>query len=197
MEKIMTLETNGATLPDAPTLGMHASNALRAEPKPTEAARMRPSEARAARMAHSFAQVVAVFMRDPDYKNTRLADLEWLALPAIMAGQFKLAQARTEQGSDAQSPNGLVVPVAVALWARVSPTIDTALSNNLDEKLWLRANEWASGDNIWLMAVAGDPRAVPTFLKLLKETEFGDAPVKVRTRAADGTVAVRVLGEQG
>jgi hemolysin-activating ACP:hemolysin acyltransferase len=147
-------------------------------------------------MAQSFAQVVAVFMRDPAYKNTRIADLEWLVLPALMAGQFKLGQAQADQGAESQSANGLLVPVAVALWARVSPEIDKALTENLDEKLWLRTNEWATGDNIWLMAVAGDPRAIPTFLNALKEAEFADTTVKIRTRNQDSTVAIRVLGEQ-
>ena len=102
-----------------------------------------------------------------------------------MAGQFRLAQVPMAQGrakgqeagkvaqkgAKAQE-GGVLVPMAVALWARVSPEIDKGLSESLDKDVRLRPNQWASGDKVWLMAVAGDPRAKPQFLKQLAETEF-------------------------
>ena len=42
-------------------------------------------------MAQTFAQIVAVLMRDANFRNLRLTDLEWLVLPPVMAGQFRLA----------------------------------------------------------------------------------------------------------
>ena len=56
---------------------------------------IRPRDARQTRMAQSFAQVVAVLMRDPNFKKLPLADLEWLVLPPLMAGQFRLAHMQT------------------------------------------------------------------------------------------------------
>src|SRR5262245_27187607 len=52
-----------------------------------------PPAARQMRLPQSFAQIVAVLMRDPGYKSLRVTDLEWLVLPPIMAGQFRLAHA--------------------------------------------------------------------------------------------------------
>ena len=146
-------------------------------------------------MAQTFAQIVAVLMRDPNFRNMRLADLEWLVLPPVMAGQFRLAQAPSPQGRVKGQEGGVLVPVAVALWARVSPDIDKGLSENLDKQIRLRPNEWASGDILWLMAAGGDQRAVPHFLKQLAETEFKGQHVKMRLRGPDGKVVVKALGE--
>ncbi len=144
-------------------------------------------------MAQTFAQVVGVLMRDPNFRNMRLADLEWLVLPPVMAGQFRLGHAMRPAGKTQQGA-GISVPVAVALWARVSPDIDKGLSEALDKPVHLRPNQWASGDILWLMAAAGDPRAKPHFLKQLAETEFKGQHVKMRLRGPDGKVVVKALG---
>lgn len=155
-----------------------------------------PRDARQERFARTFANVVAVLMRDPGFRNLPLAELEWLVLPPIMSGQWRLAQstAPTPAGkSGAKAQSSHVVPVAVALWASVSAEIDTRLANSLDKPLTLKPNEWASGDNLWMIAVAGDPRAVPKFLKQLAETQFKGRQVKLRANGADGKVIVTTL----
>jgi hemolysin-activating ACP:hemolysin acyltransferase len=166
---------------------------------PTVKVAVRPRDARQMRFAQSFAQIVAVLMRDRNFSKMRLADLEWLVLPPVMAGQFRLAQAPSPvgrvKGKDGSGQGGVLVPVAVALWARVSDAIDKALSENLDKPVRLRPNEWASGDNIWLMVVAGDPRAVPKFLEQLAKSEFRGQRAKMRVRGPDNTVVVKSLGQ--
>ena len=156
----------------------------------------RPRDARQARFAQSFSQIVAVLMRDANFRNMRLADLEWLVLPPVMAGQFRLGHAMRPAGKT-QKGAGISVPVAVALWARVSPDIDKGLSEALDKPVHLRPNQWASGNILWLMAAAGDPRAKPHFLKQLAETEFKGQHVKMRLRGPDGKVVVKALGQAG
>jgi len=168
--------------------------AAAAGPAPAKAVR-NPRVARQTRMSQAFSQVVAVLMRDPNFRNMKLSDLEWLVLPPIMAGQFKLGHARAPQRAGAKGPSDMLVPVAVALWARVSSTIDKALSERLGSEMRLRPTDWATGDIVWLMAAAGNPRAVPMFLKQLKETQFKDQEVKLRTRAPDGTIVVKTLSE--
>jgi hemolysin-activating ACP:hemolysin acyltransferase len=112
-----------------------------------------------------------------------------------MAGQFRLGHATRPSDAGKPEQRGISIPVAVALWARVSPEIDKALSENLDKQVRLRADEWATGENLWLMAAAGDKRAVPLFLKQLAETEFKDQHVKMRLRGTDGKTMVKTLGE--
>ena len=86
-------------------------------------------------------------MRDTNFRNMRLSDLEWLVLPPVMAGQFSLAQAPSPHGRGkgaGGTEGGVLVPVAVALWARVSDAIDKGLSENLDKPVRLKAGDWAS-----------------------------------------------------
>ena len=171
----------------------------RARPQPpaaaTAATAVRPRDARQARFAQTFANIVAVLMRDPNFRNLRLADLEWLVLPPVMAGQFRLAHVQPQPEGGKPQQGGGYVPVAVALWARVSPNIDKGLSENLDKQVRLQPNQWASGDILWLMAAAGDQRAVPKFLEQLQETEFKGKEVKLRARGADGKAVVRTLSQ--
>jgi cytolysin-activating lysine-acyltransferase len=181
------------------------NGAARRQPPPVAAgqagkpAAIRPRDARQSRFAQSFAQIVAVLMRDANFRKMRLADLEWLVLPPVMAGQFQLAQAPSPvgrvKGKDGSEQGGVLVPVAVALWARVSDAIDKALTENLDKPVRLRPNEWASGDNLWLMVLAGDQRALPLFLEQLAKTEFKGQRVRMRARGPDNTVVVKTLGE--
>jgi cytolysin-activating lysine-acyltransferase len=171
-----------------------------AQPRPrpgAAASKVRPRDKRQARFAQAFVQVVAVLMRDANFRQMRLADLEHLVLPPIMAGQFRLAQVPARQGRGQGQAGSVLVPVAVALWARVSATIDQRLSKSLDKPMQLGAGDWASGDNVWLMAVAGDRRAIPKFIDQLATTEFKGLPVKMRVRGPDNTVIVRTLGQAG
>ena len=155
--------------------------------------RLRPRDARQERMAQRFSQVVAVLMRDPNFKKRPIGDLEWLVLPPLMAGQFALGQAPAPGTTVKNKEGGMLVPVTVALWARVSAAIDKRLTEAPDQPALLAANEWASGDNLWLMTAAGDPRAMPTFLEQLAANEFKDKQVKLRGRDTNGNVVIRML----
>jgi cytolysin-activating lysine-acyltransferase len=146
-------------------------------------------------LAQSFAQIVAVLMRDPSYKDLRVADLEWLVLPPVMAGQFRLCHASPPADKAEAQKAGAFVPVAVALWARVSPQIDKALSENLEKPVRLTPGAWTSGDIPWLMAVAGDRRATQAFLKQLQENEFKGTQVKMRLRMPDGKLVITSLDQ--
>jgi hemolysin-activating ACP:hemolysin acyltransferase len=164
---------------------------------PTSPAVRHPREARQARFAQSFSQIVAVMMRDPKFRQLRLAELEWLVLPPLIAGQWRLAQTKVEQmmakPGETAPQTSMVVPVGAAIWARVSPEIDKRLSENLDKPIALKPNEWVSGNQIWLIAAMGDPRAIPTFLKSLQETEFKDQAVKLRAPGPNETVVISNL----
>lgn len=162
---------------------------------PAKAKAVHPRQSRQERYAHAFSQIVAVMMRDPGFRDLRLADLEWLVVPAVMSGQWRLAQMKPEKvaGKDGKSvESNVVVPVAAALWASVSPEVDKRLSEDLGKPIQLRANEWLSGNIPWLIAVAGERRAMPSFLKALQETEFKGRDVKVRARSKDKDKPVEV-----
>ncbi len=162
---------------------------------------------RQAKYAQAFSQIIAVLMRDHNFRNMRLADIEWLVLPPLLAGQFRLGHTearRPEMGSpaeagkadDASSPKRVgsaLIPVTAALWARVSPSVDKRLSENLDKPLLLQPSEWASGEILWLVVLAGDQRAMPAFLAKLREKEFKGRSVKLRSQAKGGATVVTSL----
>jgi hemolysin-activating ACP:hemolysin acyltransferase len=141
----------------------------------------------AIRQSVAFAQIVSVLMRSPRYRHYTLGDLEWLVVPALATGQWRVVGAQSKQ-------KGVSVPVAVALWARVSPEVDKKLSENLHLPIRLRPDEWKSGDILWLVDAVGDPRVVPQLLKQLLETSFKGREAKVRAAGEDGKITVRRLG---
>jgi hemolysin-activating ACP:hemolysin acyltransferase len=181
------------------TQGKGASEKASSKPNGTSQAKApaakkpHPREARQARLTQAFADVVAVLMRDRQFGQFKIADLQWLILPALLSGQFRVAHTKATGAEAKARGSDVVVPCAVAIWATVSPELDKALSSEGNQR-WLRPNQWASGDITWLMAVAGDPRVVPTFVKQLAETQFKGKQVKWRTQDADGKPVVKTLG---
>jgi cytolysin-activating lysine-acyltransferase len=144
----------------------------------------------AIRQSVAFAQIVTVLMRSPRYRHYTLGDLEWLVVPALKTGQWRVVGAQSKQ-------NGVSFPVAVALWARVSPEVDKKLSENLHVPIKLRPDEWQSGDILWLVDAVGEPRVVPQLLKQLLETSFKGREAKVRAAGEDGKISVRRLAAGG
>jgi hemolysin-activating ACP:hemolysin acyltransferase len=154
-------------------------------------------------VAVSFAQVVSVLMRDPHYRKMPLADLERLVLPPLMLGQFAVAHAPTRSmpsrtgTAQADQSRKQLIPVAVALWARVSGEIDRVLSENIAKPLQLRVGDWASGTHTWITTVAGNERALPRFLAQLQEKEFKRVPVNLRRHGPDGVPYLSALTPRG
>lgn len=144
------------------------------------------ANARSARYAQDFSQAIAVLMRDANYKNLRLADLEWLVIPPLLVGQARVALMRPRA-------DGPLVPAALALWARVSPEVDKRLTDNLDKPPLLKPAEWTSGDNHWLITLAGAPTALANFVPQLQLTVFKGRQVKVRGQDKDGKTYVQVM----
>ena len=143
------------------------------------------STAQHQQFAALFSQAVAVLMRDNNYKNMPLKELEHL-LPPIMVGQCAIAN--TKAGAD-----GPLVPVALALWAKVSPEVDQRLGQNLEKPIGLRPNEWTSGNIPWLVTIAGSAQVLTPFIKQLCEKEFPGQPVKLRASDEAGVRSVQVL----
>lgn len=185
---------SGPPRPEAalPKMGAQPSRPAQDAAAPTQP--IHPRDTRQTRLAQAFAQVVAVMMHDANFKQLALGDLEWLVLPALKAGQFRLGHMQTPKQQDNEMNPSALVPICVALWARVSPEIDKRLSDNLDRPAHLSPDEWTSGDRLWLMVTAGEPRAIPAFLRQLAGTEFKGKEVKLRRRGADGKVVVSILG---
>jgi len=125
-------------------------------------------------------QIVKILMRSPQHKNRLLSDLEWLVVPALLNGQYRIAQAQQ---------TGSAIPVGVALWASVSADVDQRLSN-LSAPWRLQPDEWRSGEVPWLVELVGDSPTQQALLKHLGETVFKDRGIKMRVRDADGNARI-------
>lgn len=125
-------------------------------------------------------QIVTILMRSPQHRERPLADLEWLVVPAVLRGQYRVARAQQL---------GIAVPVGVALWASVSTAVDQRLSD-LSAPWRLQPDEWRSGDIPWLVELVADPPTQQALLKHLGETVFKGRGVKMRVRDADGKTQI-------
>jgi cytolysin-activating lysine-acyltransferase len=168
----------------AKTPAAPASEANAATGPSSEEARRRA--AAAVRHSLAFAQIVSILMHSPRYRHYTLGDLEWLVLPPLLTGQCSVAEAKSKD-------NGASVPVAVALWASVSPEVDQRLTENLNTPIRLRPDEWRSGDILWLIDAVGDRRVVPGLLKQVADNTLKGREIKVRGRGEGGKVEVKNL----
>jgi hemolysin-activating ACP:hemolysin acyltransferase len=173
-------------LPETDVAGLSAAPDAATPPPLSDAAKARLALSR--QQSATFGDVVALLARSPQYRHYSLGDLEWLVVPAIAYGQFRIAE-----GIDVKTGNRGAV--AAALWASVSEEVEQRLVANLGQTPRLQPNEWRSGDRCWLMSVAGEPRAVSMLLKQLSETQFKERPLWIAARDAGGQAVVRGLAE--
>ena len=135
-----------------------------------------------------FGEIVSVLVRSQDYRAKPIAALEEIAIPAVLTGQFSLAQAQS-------SVNGMVAPVGVVFWARVSPDIDQRLTQTIEtEPVRLQLPEWRSGQIVWIVDAVGEQKVIEAMLSRLLETEWKGHEVRLRARTEDGSYKVGVLG---
>ena len=138
------------------------------------------------RNAWAFTQVVGVLMRSPHYRRYTLGDLEWLVIPPLLAGQFRIGEAKVDKNQ------GAVMPVAVVLWASVSAEVDKKLME--ETSLQLKPEEWRSGDILWLVHAAGETRFVRQVVDQLLKTTLKGRQVKVRAHDPAGKSEIHILG---
>ncbi len=148
---------------------------------PAEEAKRRAALAKQA--AAAFGEFVTLLMQAPSEKNRPISDLEWMILPAIVTGQYVLADAQSKQ-------TGAVMPVAGIIWALVSADIDRQLTENLEKAPRLRPQDWRSGDIPWIIMALGDQKVLGGLMQNLTKSVFKDKAAKVRARGADGKITV-------
>jgi cytolysin-activating lysine-acyltransferase len=148
------------------------------KPSPEQIAEVQRRAAKSKQLQASFGGIVVLLMRNPEFRNCTLADLEHLVLPALSNGQFTIAEAQEKK-------SGLMTPVAAILWASVSEEVDQRLSKTQDQPLKLAPNEWKSGDIPWLIAAVGDPRLIKALQQRLQESVLKDRPLKSRSTDTD------------
>jgi len=154
--------------------------------KPTGMTEKIRRDAAALRNALAFTQAIGVLMRSPHYRKYTLGDLEWLVIPPLITGQFRIGETKPNN-------QGATLPVALVLWASVSPEVDKRLMEGNSAAFQLKPEEWKSGDILWLVHTAGEARFVRFVVDQLTKTTFKGRKVKVRGRDQNGILKVHVL----
>ena len=139
--------------------------------------------AAAKHVAASFGEIVTLMMRSAADKAITLQDLEWMVVPALMRGQFAVADAQSKD-------TGAVMPVGAVLWAFVSPEVDQRLSGGADQSMRLQPAEWRSGTIPWIVMAIGENQVLGGLLQQLSKTVFAQQAPKMRARGADGKVTI-------
>lgn len=136
--------------------------------------------------AASIGDMVVVLSRSPAHKHYSLADIEWMVMPPVFAGQFYIVEATHKE-------HGFRSPVAAVTWALVSEELNLLLQERAGPLRRLRPDQWKCGATGWLIDAAGDVEGVRTALQRLAAGPFKEWPLKMTVRGAGGATTVTTL----
>lgn len=109
-----------------------------------------------------------------------IGDLEWLVMPPLTAGQYRLFYAEQR-------------PVGVAFWAYVSAETEQRLRGGGAR---LRSGEWRSGDRLWLIELVAPFGHQDRMLEDLRRTALADHSFRfIRTQPNGRREVVELAGE--
>lgn len=131
-------------------------------------------------------QIVTVLMRTAEHRAKPLTDLEWLAIPAVMTGQFAVVEAQSKA-------NGMTTPISLMMWAFVSPEVDQRLRADPNEPIRLSPNEWKSGDILWIVEAIGEQQLLQAMLQNAVVREWNGRSANLRVRGPDGAYKIAVI----
>lgn len=177
-----------AQRPAAPAPAARANGAApnAAAAAPVNMEEMKAGIERSRRTLVALGEICSVLMKSPEYRGMTLGSLQALAAPAISTGQYLVLTAH-------QKSRGAAAPVAVAMWANVSPEMDRRLSQGDGQSVSLSLADWSGGNIAWLVLVAGDQRTLPALIGQLQKTKLKGRPIKMRTKGEDGSMQVRTF----
>jgi len=110
-------------------------------------------------VAEALGQVVWLLSQSPLHREMKLKDLEWSFMPAILNEQFRIfrfgplpviegAEPMGDFALKGLSKEGIEqLPLGIAIWASVSEAVEA----KLDRGEHLDAQDWRSGDRLWLV----------------------------------------------
>jgi hemolysin-activating ACP:hemolysin acyltransferase len=131
----------------------------------------------------AFGEIVSLLIRSPEHAQLRIADLEWILVPAVTNRQFLIVRA--------PSPHEVTpLPAAAILWASVSAEIHEMLKQDATKRHTLSVEQRKSGDIIWITDVIGDPLIWNRALDEMHKGMFKSHILAMARRAPDGQLSV-------
>lgn len=137
-------------------------------------------------MEAALGKALTVMMMSPGHSRYSVSDLRAILLPPLTYRQFSIA----ETGSREQ---GLVAPIGLVLWASVSDEVDRRLAADPGKVIKLAAEDWKSGDNLWVIEAIGEPKATGAILRRLVTVTWRGRTAKIRLRDKDGKAVIRQI----
>lgn len=124
---------------------------------------------------------VWLMMNMPQYKHVFLIDLEWMVLPPIVLGQYRLFRVENRV-------------VGFAAWAYLSEAVEARLQ---EPNPRLAPTEWKSGDRLWLIDLHAPFGHQEVALKELRETALKGHRFKMhRWTPQGGRQVIEVVPEE-
>ena len=117
---------------------------------------------------------VWLMTQSPVHKHLFISDLEWLLMPPIASGQFRLWRKDN-------------MPLAFASWAFLSEETEQRMIAGQQR---LAPGAWNSGDRLWLMDLIAPFGGKEEALQELKEKVFPGRTIKSLQPDADGKMRV-------
>lgn len=136
-----------------------------------------------AETAAALGELTSLLIRSPELSQYRIADMDWLVVPAFVNRQFLIVRAPTPA-------EPIPMPSGALLWASLSSELDTLFRQNPGQRYQLTREQRTSGDCIWITDLVGDPRVWSTALDHLRTTAFKGRKVSMARKADDGTTSV-------
>lgn len=134
-----------------------------------------------AQVREGFGKVVMSMMALPRYRHQSIADLQHLVLEPLIRDRVAIAypSETTEVASDI---------AGLAIWASVSDEVDAKIREQINAGVFpirLKAEDWISGDNNWLLdVIAPDQkttaRVIANFKQVVKEGDLRLHPMIAR-----------------
>jgi cytolysin-activating lysine-acyltransferase len=117
-------------------------------------------------IAEALGQITWLFSQSPLHKHLAIGDLEWSVMPPILHEQFRVFRFGPLPGLEHAKPEDFVagitkegleqMPLGVAFWGLLSDAAEAKVEAG--ERL--DANDWKSGDKLWLLELI-TPFATP------------------------------------
>ena len=183
--------TSKASPAKSPRTPKKSSTASRQKKTPSNA----PAEIDRKAAAARFGEIVMLMMTAQRYWHMSIHELEWLVLQPLMRNQIAVATGSAKMEGEEQSGT-----VGAAIWARVSPEVDTKIKQQIEQKVFpvrLKPEDWTSGDIVWLLDIIAPTKLLAT--KLFSELgKAGLGKGKIQAHPIVGaTVDVEFLRKSG
>ena len=139
-----------------------------------------------AKLQANVGEVILAMMNLPRYRNQTLSDIMHLVLEPMMADRIAIAKASGEGKAEETA--------GIAIWASVSDEVDTKIREQVKAGVFpvrLKSDDWASGDNAWLLDVIAPTQKVATAVLANFSQVVKDKPVRIHpivTRLVDPAV---------